>query len=49
MASGPVGRPKVRWIDNVMKYILAMNIVNWKRCAQIEINGTQLLSRPKLV
>jgi hypothetical protein len=40
---------KIRWMDNVMKDIHAMEIVNWKRCAWIEINGSYLLSRPKLV
>jgi hypothetical protein len=34
MASRPVGRPKNSWMDNVMKGIQAMEIVNWKRCAQ---------------
>jgi hypothetical protein len=31
IASRPVGRPKIRWMDNVMKDIQAMKIVNWKR------------------
>jgi hypothetical protein len=31
IASRPVGRPKIRWMDNVMKGIQAMKIVNWKR------------------
>jgi hypothetical protein len=34
IASGPVGRPKSRWMDDVMKDIQAVKIVNWKRCAQ---------------
>jgi hypothetical protein len=34
IASRPVGRPKIRWKNNVMKDIHAMKIVNWKRCAQ---------------
>jgi hypothetical protein len=34
IASRAVGRPKIRWMDNVMKDIQAMKIVNWKRCAQ---------------
>jgi hypothetical protein len=28
-----VGRPKARWMDNIMKY-KAMEIANWERCAQ---------------
>jgi hypothetical protein len=31
IASRPVGQPKIRWMDNVMKDIQAMKIVNWKR------------------
>jgi hypothetical protein len=34
MASGPVGRPKIRWVDNVMRDIEAMKIVNWKKYSQ---------------
>jgi hypothetical protein len=34
IASRPVGRPKIRWMDNVMKDIQAVKIVKWKRCAQ---------------
>jgi hypothetical protein len=30
ISSRPVGRPKIRWMDNVMKGIQAMKIVNWK-------------------
>jgi hypothetical protein len=31
IASGLVGCPKIRWMDNVMKDIQAMKTVNWKR------------------
>jgi hypothetical protein len=34
IASRPVGCPKIRWVDNIMKDIQAMKIVNCKRCAQ---------------
>jgi hypothetical protein len=34
IASRPVGRPKVRWMDNVVKGIEAMESVNWERRAQ---------------
>jgi hypothetical protein len=34
IASRPVRRPRVRWMDNVMEEIQGMNIVKWKRCAQ---------------
>jgi hypothetical protein len=34
VTSRPVGRSKNRWMDNVMKDIQAMKIVNLKRCEQ---------------
>jgi hypothetical protein len=34
IASRPAGRAKIRWMDNVLKDIQAVKIVNWKRCAQ---------------
>jgi hypothetical protein len=33
IASRPVGRPKIRRMDDVMKGIQTMKIVNWKRGA----------------
>jgi hypothetical protein len=36
-------------MDNVMKDIQAMKIINWKSLLRIAINGSQLLSRPKLI
>jgi hypothetical protein len=34
IASRPIGGPKIRWMDNVMKDIQRAKIVNWKKCAQ---------------
>jgi hypothetical protein len=34
IASRPVERLKIRWMDNVMRDIRAVNIVYCKRCAQ---------------
>jgi hypothetical protein len=31
IASRPVGRPKIRWMDHVMKDIHAVKLFNWKR------------------
>jgi hypothetical protein len=31
IASRPAGRPKIRWMDNVMKGTKSMKVVNWKR------------------
>jgi phosphoribosylformylglycinamidine (FGAM) synthase-like amidotransferase family enzyme len=40
---------KIRRMDTVMKGIQAIKMVNWKSVHGIEINGRQLLSRPKLI
>jgi hypothetical protein len=34
IASRPVGRQRFKWVDNVMRDIQAMKIVNWRRRAQ---------------
>jgi hypothetical protein len=49
IASKPVGRPKTRRMDTVMKGILAMKTVNWESVNRTERNGSQLLRRPKLL
>jgi hypothetical protein len=49
IASRPVGRPKIRWMDNILEDIQAIKTVNWKIVHTIEINGSQLLRRSKLV
>jgi hypothetical protein len=33
IGSRPVGRPKIRWMDNVLIGIQAMKTVNWERFA----------------
>ena len=30
----PIGRPKTRWEDEVLKAIKSINISNWKKAAQ---------------
>jgi hypothetical protein len=34
IASRPVGHPKIRWKDNVMKEIQTMKIINWEKCTR---------------
>jgi hypothetical protein len=47
IASRPVGRPKIRWMENVMKGIQAMRIVNWKRCAQDRSKWKSIVEQAK--
>jgi hypothetical protein len=34
MSKRPIGRPKARWEDDVLKDIKSINISNWKKVAQ---------------
>ena len=34
VSKGPVGRPKLRWEDDVLEDIKSMNVRNWKNVAQ---------------
>jgi hypothetical protein len=47
IASRPVGHPKIRWMDNVMKGIQAMKTVNWKRCAQDRNRWISIVEKAK--
>jgi len=34
MSKRPIGRPKIRWEDDVLEDIKNMNVSNWKKVAQ---------------
>jgi hypothetical protein len=34
MSKRPIGRPKLRWEDDVLEYIKSLNVRNWKNVAQ---------------
>ena len=34
MSKKPIGRPKIRWEDDVLEDIKSMNVSNWKNVAQ---------------
>jgi hypothetical protein len=34
MSKRPIGRPKLRWEDDVLGDIKSMNVRNWKKVAQ---------------
>jgi len=33
MSKRPIGRPKLRWADDVLEDIKIMNVRNWKNCS----------------
>jgi hypothetical protein len=47
IASRPIGRPKIRWMDNVMKDIQTVKNVNWKRFAQDENKWKSIVEQAK--
>jgi hypothetical protein len=46
-ASRPVGRPKTKWMDNVMNGIQAVRIVNWERGTQDRNEWRSIVERAK--
>jgi len=34
MSKRPIGKPKIRWEDDVLEDIKSMNVSNWKNVAQ---------------
>jgi len=34
MSKRPIGRPKIRWEDDVLEDIKSINLSNWKKVAQ---------------
>ena len=34
MSKRPIGRPKIRWDDDVLEDIRSINVGNWKKAAQ---------------
>jgi hypothetical protein len=47
IASRPIGRPKIRWMHNVMKDVQAVKIVNWKMCAQDRSKWKSILEQSR--
>jgi hypothetical protein len=43
----PVGRPKNRWNDGILKDMEVLKPKNWKRLLEIERSGISLYRRPK--
>jgi hypothetical protein len=47
IASIPVGRPKVRWMDDIKKDIETVEIVNCKTCAQNRNKWKSIIEQAK--
>jgi len=37
MSKRPIGRPKIRWEDDVLEDIKSMNVSNWNKVAEREM------------
>jgi hypothetical protein len=37
LSKRPIGRPKIRWEDDVLEDIRSMNARNWKNLAQLQL------------
>jgi hypothetical protein len=48
IASRPIGRPKIRFIDSIMKDIQTMNIFNLESCAQDRTNWKSIVEQAKI-
>jgi hypothetical protein len=44
----PIGRPKIRWENDVRKDVQKLKVPNWKTLSRIEEDGRNWLTRPKL-
>ena len=43
----PIGRPKIRWVDNVRKDIQKLKVPNWKTLAQNRGRRKKMVERAK--
>jgi hypothetical protein len=48
IAARPIGLPKIRRMDYVMKDIQAMKIVNWERCALDRDKWNSIVEQAKI-
>jgi hypothetical protein len=46
-ASRPIGRPKIRWDDDVRNYLKIMKVNNCKDCAKDRNNWNSIVERAK--
>ena len=47
MGSGPVGRPRQRWQEDVMEDLKKLKVKNWKEIAKERRNGRDLAEKAK--
>jgi hypothetical protein len=47
MSKRPIGRPKIRWEDDVLEDIKSINVRNWKKLAQNKDNWQKVVEQAR--
>jgi hypothetical protein len=47
MPKRPIGRPKIRWEDDVLEEVRSMNVRNWKKVAQNRDSWKNVVKRTR--
>ena len=47
MSKRPIGRPKIRWEDDVLEDIKSTNVRNWKKAAQNRDSWKKLVEQAR--
>jgi hypothetical protein len=49
MSKRPIGRPKMRWEDDVLEYVRSMNVRNWQKVAQNRDSWKKVVERARIL
>jgi hypothetical protein len=49
MSKRPIGRPKLRWEDDVLEDIKSMNVCNWKKVAQNRERSKKVVQQARIL
>jgi len=49
MSKRPIGRPKMRWEDDILEDIRSMNVHNWKKVAQVRDSWKRAVEQARIL